>query len=76
QAAAFPAHAVDTTGAGDAFHGAFALCVAEGAGIGATVRFSAAAAALKVARRGARSMPSRPEVEALLRGAAGARPPR
>lgn len=63
---AFAAQAVDTTGAGDAFHGAFALRIAEGAALAESIRFAAAAGALKVARAGARSMPSRQEVEARL----------
>lgn len=61
---AFPAKAVDTTGAGDAFHGAFTVGIAERAPVDDAIRFASAAGALKVARRGARSMPSRTEVEA------------
>ena len=64
---AFRATAIDTTGAGDAFHGAFTLRMAEGAALEESIRFASAAAALKVAREGARSMPARAEVEALLR---------
>jgi sulfofructose kinase len=63
---AFPALAVDTTGAGDAFHGAFTIRIAEGAPVEDAIRFASAAGALKVARRGARSMPSRAQVEAYL----------
>lgn len=63
---AFAATAVDTTGAGDSFHGGFTLMVAEGRPLPEALRFAAAAAALKVGRLGARSMPSRAEVEALL----------
>lgn len=66
---AFPANAVDTTGAGDAFHGAFTLRIAEGATLQEAIVFASAAGALKVARRGARSVPSRSAVEALLRQA-------
>ena len=66
QLPAFPARAVDTTGAGDAFHGAFTLRIAEGAPLGDALRFASAAGALKVARAGARSMPSRQEVETRL----------
>ena len=66
---AFSVSVTDTTGAGDAFHGAFALMLAEGADIRTAVRFSAAAAALKCAnsaRAGILGAPSRAEVEAFL----------
>lgn len=63
---AFSAVAVDTTGAGDSFHGAFALQIAEGASVDEACTFAAAAAALKVEQRGSRSMPSRAQVEARL----------
>jgi sulfofructose kinase len=63
----FPVEAVDTLGAGDVFHGAFTLALAEGRAIPATMRFSAAAAGLKCARRGgSAAAPYRAEVEALL----------
>jgi len=64
--AAFNAKAVDTTGAGDSFHGAFALMIAQGQAVPQALRFAAAAAALKVGRLGARSMPSHAEVEEFL----------
>ncbi len=67
---AIAAGAIDTTGAGDAFHGAFALCIAEGRPLEAAIEFATAAASLKVRRLGSRSMPSRAEVETLLAGAA------
>jgi sulfofructose kinase len=64
---AFPVVAVDTLGAGDVFHGAFVLRLAEGADVESAVRFSAAAAAIKCTRFGGRAgAPSRPEVEAFL----------
>jgi len=66
---AFRVDVVDTLGAGDTFHGAFALMLAEGADIRTAVRFSAAAAALKCANReraGILGAPSRAEVEAFL----------
>ena len=63
---AFTAQAVDTTGAGDSFHGAFTLMIAGGVDLPAALRYAAAAAAVKVGRLGARSMPSRGEVEAFL----------
>ncbi len=67
---AFRADAVDTTGAGDTFHGAFAVCVAEGASLAEAIRYASAAASIKVGRQGARSMPTRPEVLELLRSSA------
>jgi len=65
---AFPVHTVDTLGAGDVFHGAFALAVTEKQGLREALRFASAAAALKCTRfGGAFAAPQRPEVEALLR---------
>ena len=58
---------VDTLGAGDVFHGAYALALAEGAAVPAAARFAVAAASAKCTRPGGRAgVPSRPEVEALL----------
>ena len=66
---AFPVKPVDTLGAGDVFHGAVALGLAEGLEIEAALRLAAAAAALKCTRSGGRAgTPSRDEVEAFLRG--------
>ncbi|WP_407120648.1 sugar kinase [Bradyrhizobium sp. STM 3561] len=65
---AFPVQAVDTLGAGDVFHGAFALCLAEGKGVREALRFAAAAAALKCTRHGGGlAAPQRLEVEEFLR---------
>jgi sulfofructose kinase len=65
--AAFPITAVDTLGAGDTFHGAFALALAEGCDLDRAMRFAAAAAALKCTRFGGISgTPTRPDVEAFL----------
>lgn len=61
---AFRVRAVDTTGAGDAFVGAFAAGIALGHAD--PVRFAQAAAALKVMRRGAQNVPAHAEVEALV----------
>jgi ribokinase len=59
---------VDTTAAGDAFNGAFAVALSEGADLDRAVRFATAAAAISVTRHGAQpSMPSRAEVDALER---------
>jgi len=63
---AFPVAAQDTTAAGDAFAAALGVALAEGKPLGQAVRFANAAAALKVTRMGAQSMPARSEVEALL----------
>ena len=64
---AFPVQAVDTLGAGDVFHGAFTLALAEGQDLRGALRFAAAAAALKCARAGGGlAAPQRLEVEGLL----------
>lgn len=60
---------VETTGAGDAFNGAFAVALADGRDPAEAARFGCAAAGISVTRPGtARSMPSRAEVELLLAG--------
>ena len=64
---AFVVKAVDTLGAGDAFHGGFTLALAEGRDIAAALRFAAATAAIKCTRiGGSAGAPTRAEVEALL----------
>ncbi|MCL4767715.1 MAG: hypothetical protein KJZ80_15925 [Hyphomicrobiaceae bacterium] len=64
---AFPVDAVDTTGAGDAFHGAFTLALVEGQPVESCARFACAVAAMKCTRLGSRSgLPTRAEVEAFL----------
>jgi sulfofructose kinase len=56
--------AIDTLAAGDVFHGALALRLAEGAGIEEAARFACIAASLKCTRFGGRlGCPSRVEVE-------------
>ncbi len=66
---AFAVPVVDTLGAGDTWHGAFAVRVAEGAAEGEAARFASAAAALKCMRFGGRDgAPRREEVEAFLAG--------
>jgi ribokinase len=58
---------VETTGAGDAFAGSFAAALAQGMGAPEAARFGCAAAGLSVTRPGtAPSMPSLPEIDALL----------
>jgi sugar/nucleoside kinase (ribokinase family) len=64
---AFPVRAVDTTGAGDIFHGAFAYGILQGWALSRTVRFAAMTAALSVARAGGRaSIPALAEVQAAI----------
>ena len=65
---AVPVRVVDTLGAGDVFHGAYALALAEGKPALDAARFASAAAAIKCTRPGAREgSPTRSEVEDLLR---------
>ncbi len=55
---------VDTLGAGDVFHGAFALAVAEGRALRDALRWGSAAAALKCTRFGGRAgIPMRNDVD-------------
>lgn len=68
--AAFRIAAADTTGAGDTFHGAFALALGEGRDMEAAMRFANAAAAIKCRNgRGWDGMPDRKAVDQLLQGA-------
>ena len=68
---AFAAGSVaETTGAGDAFNGGLAAALAEGASALDAARFGSAVAGISVTRPGtAPSMPTRREVDALLRKA-------
>lgn len=64
---AFAVDVVDTTGAGDVFHGAYALAIAEGQPAASAMRFSSAVAALKCAQKGGRAgIPTRERADALL----------
>ena len=64
----FQVEAVDSVAAGDAFNGALAVALAEGEEINQAVLMASAAGALAVTRTGAQdSMPTRVEVETLLR---------
>jgi sulfofructose kinase len=66
--AALAVPVVDTTGAGDAFHGAFAACIARGKDWEDTLRFSNTAAGLSCTKLGARpGLPTEEEVNELLR---------
>lgn len=67
---AFAVRAVDTTGCGDAFHGAYALALGEGMPLAERVRFASAVAALKATQLGGRrGIPTRAQVSAFLREA-------
>ena len=58
---------VETTGAGDAFNGGFAVALSEGRDVVEAVRFGCATAGISVTRPGtAPSMPARSEIDALL----------
>jgi ribokinase len=61
--------AVDTTAAGDVFNGGLAVALAEGADLPQACRFSNAAAALSVTRRGTQvATPTRAEVDTFAAG--------
>ena len=71
----FAVDAVDTLGAGDAFHGGFALAIAEGRGEVEAMRFGAAVAGIKCTRLGGSTgAPTRAEVETFLAGRHSAAP--
>jgi sulfofructose kinase len=64
---AFKVKAIDSLGAGDAFHGAFTLGLAEGRALTDVIRFASATAALKCTKFGGTSgAPKRAEVDAFL----------
>jgi len=61
--------AIDTTGAGDIYHGAFAFGLANGFSLGKTIKFATIAAGLSVQKLGARvSIPEFCQVEEILAG--------
>lgn len=65
---AFAITPVDSTGAGDAFCGAFSALLASGAAVDDAVRFASAAGALATTAEGAvPSLPTRAAIEQLLR---------
>ena len=69
--AAFRVDVVDTLGAGDVWHGAFALSLGEGHKEVEAIRFANAVAAIKCTRFGGRAgIPTREEAERFLREAA------
>lgn len=64
---AFPVNAIDTTGAGDAFHGAFAAAVSGDMSWLDVLRYASAAGSLCCTKTGARpGLPSREEHRALF----------
>ena len=64
---ALPVDVVDTTGAGDVFHGAYAYAVARGWDVGRCGLFASVTAALKCTALGGRTgIPTAAEVEQLL----------
>jgi sugar/nucleoside kinase (ribokinase family) len=65
---AFKIDAVDTTGCGDVFHGAYAAALARGLDVEQRIQFAAAAAAIKTTRHGGQcGIPTRKVVETFLR---------
>ena len=64
---AFRVKAVDTTGCGDVFHGAYAAAVAQGAPLTECVRLATAAAGLKATQPGGqRGIPTRNQIDVFL----------
>lgn len=65
---AFAVKAVDTTGCGDVFHGAYAATLARGASMEKRIHFASAAAALKATQHGGQTgIPTCSSVERFLR---------
>ena len=68
QSPAFAVEPVDTLGAGDVWHGAFALALSEDLPVNQAIEFSNAVAALKCTRHGGREgIPTREETESFIR---------
>jgi len=64
---AFEVAVVDTTGAGDVFHGGYIYGLMQGEGLRDAIRFASAVAALKCTRLGGRTgIPALPEVRRFL----------
>jgi sulfofructose kinase len=69
EVAAAAVDVIDTTGAGDAFHGVFTAMLAEGRPTPECARIATWAAAQKCARLGGRAgLPDREQLEAFLAG--------
>jgi sugar/nucleoside kinase (ribokinase family) len=74
-APAFAVDALDTTGCGDVFHGAYAAAVAFGMDVWDRIRFASAAAALKATKHGGQAgIPSRKMVKQFLSSQVKRRP--
>ncbi|KQS71632.1 permease [Rhizobium sp. Leaf371] len=72
---AYAVHAVDTTGAGDCFHGAYALALSRGEPPIDCVRYAAAAAAISVTGKGGRmALPDHAACNALMTATDAPRP--
>ncbi len=70
----YPVDAVDTLGAGDAWHGALALALAERSPPADAIAFANATAAIKCTRPGGRrGLPERVDVERFMHNPSGAR---
>lgn len=65
---AYPVEVIDTTGAGDVFHGAYAYALACGRNADECAHFAGAAAALSCRGVGREAIPTLGEVQALLEG--------
>lgn len=66
---AFKIDAIDTLGAGDVWHGAYALALSQGWPLAESIRFASAAAAIKCTRRGGRDgAPFLSDVQRFLEG--------
>ncbi len=67
---AFPVAAIDTTGCGDVFHGAYAAGLARGESMARRIELASAAAAIKATREGGQAgIPSLSAVGEFLKGA-------
>jgi sulfofructose kinase len=65
--ASFAVDVVDTTGAGDVFHGAYTFALGERQSVANAMQFASAVAALKCTRQGGRAgIPTRAEVNAFM----------
>lgn len=66
---AFQVHVIDTTGAGDCFHGAFCFALARGLAVPESITFASAVAALACTKLGGRSgIPTYEETINFMRG--------